>query len=152
MANISSYAEYVLAMQSKRQSKEIEETKNNVAKSNGYENYEDYEYSVANTLSRDPRFSLSKVYKKKCDEYLISTIKAYILYLRNGQTYYIDREGNSHILTIFALNALTDAVLENNELVCNYIKSIHENPTTFIKNISETKLDAAKMFELRKRS
>ena len=91
MANISSYAEYVLAMQSKRESKEIEETKNNVAKSNGYENYEDYEYSVANTLSRDPRFSLSKVYKKKCDEYLISTIKAYILYLRNGQTYYIYR-------------------------------------------------------------
>ena len=119
---------------------EINKQNEITALKNGYETYMDYEYAMYKIYSKDPRFSLSKEYYKKCQKYLLNALKAYINYYRCGSLY-----NKSFVLTIYSLNELTSALLNNNKLLISELEKYNINSIDLLESMSEGFVDIKKL-------
>ena len=148
MSNIEEYNHF-LEMKKLKEAKKLqleqEQAKIELANKNGYDTYRDYEYSVAKIVSRDPRFALNKEYYEKCQLYLIDTLRAYIHYIRTGDIYNRNNAEEGFVLTIYSLNELSSAILENNKLIISTIESMNINVEQFFNQISEPRVDVRKL-------
>ncbi len=116
-----------------------------LANRNGYDTYRDYEYAISKIYSRDPRFPLNREYYDKCQKYLLDTLKAYIYYLRTGEVYNRNNAEESFVLTIYALNELSSAVLEGNKMVIAAVKKFNLDINEFVNQISEPRVNVKQL-------
>jgi len=86
-----------------------DEEKLNLAKKNGFNNIDDYNYSIAKEYAANPSFTLSKEYYKQSLKYLKETLILFILFKKNNY-----RNENKEI-TVFALNELIEELQKGNE-------------------------------------
>ena len=105
-----------------------------IAQKNGFQNFEDYAYSIAKEYSVNPSFSLSREYYNLAQVYLVNTLRKFLNYTKN---YEIDGSD----ITIYALNELITELNKGNEDLMNILKSEGLSLKEFLTIIQTTTLE-----------
>ena len=131
MEKVTNIEEY----KTKKQELLSEDENLNLARKNGYSNFEDYNYSIAKEFAVNPNFSLNREYYDQMQRYLKNTLINFLLLKKSN---YI-KEGNE--ITVYALNELISALYKNNEELIGILDREGLSVNDFLKLIYSTTLE-----------
>ena len=138
--NIRNIQDYLMEQRIKKTKEETNKQNLILARKNGFENYQDYIYSIYKEYSVNPKMPLNKKYYGICKSYLLKTLKTFLEYKKYGKSYSLDLNGNRYDLTVYSLNELINAVYQKDEDIINILDQNNLSIKDFLKLVYTTEL------------